>query len=166
MGAAAGAGASGTSIASIGLSTYATLLKAQGTATADQFQADRLETAAKYGDLKADQTQGQMTRNLNNVLQNISAIRAAANTDPSSPTGAAVHDYQEDIGTEQRNITVNSIKAQSQQQRSDAAYYRQASSDALLSGNISAAAGIFGAASKLPGLDSFKFNPIAGVTGQ
>lgn len=138
-----GQAASGSSIASIGLSTYATLLKAQGTATADSYQADRLEKAAEYGDVKAIQTGGQMTRNLNTVLGNIDAVRAAANTDPSSPTGAVIHDYQESRGEEQRDITVGNIKAQSDQARSDAAYYRQASADALLSGKISAAAGIF-----------------------
>ncbi len=152
-GGSAGSGASGTSIASIGLSTYATLLKAQGAATADQYQADRLEKAAEYGDLKATQTGAQMTRNLNTVLGNIDAVRAAAGNDPTSPTGAAVRDNQEQIGTEQRTIAVGNINAQSLQERSDAAFYRQASSDALLSGNISAAAGVAGALAKgIPGL--------------
>lgn len=152
-GGSAGSGASGGSIASIGLSTYATLLKAQGTATADQYQADRLEKAAEYGDLKATQTGAQMTRNLNTVLGNIDAVRAAAGNDPTSPTGAAVRDNQEQIGENQRDITVNNIKAQSEQQRSDAAFYRQASSDALLSGEISAGADAFKALnSMIPGM--------------
>lgn len=146
----AGSAAGGTSIASIGLSTYATLLKAQGTATADQYQADRLEKAAQYGDLKAAQTGGQMTRNLNNVLGNIDAVRAAANADPSSPTGAAFRDNQEAIGDSQRSIAIGNINAQTLQERNDAAFYRQASSDALMSGDISAAAGVFSAVSKLP----------------
>lgn len=142
-GGSSGGGAGGSSIASIGLSTYATLLKAQGTATADQYQADRLEKAAQYGDLKAAQTGGQMTRNLNNVLGNIDAVRAAANADPSSPTGAAFRDNQEMIGDTQRSIAVGNINAQTLQQRNDAAFYRQASSDALLSGEISAGADAF-----------------------
>lgn len=142
-GGSAGQGASGGSIASIGLQTYATLLKAQGQATADTYQADRLDKAAEYGDLKAEQTGAIMTRNLNTVLGNIDAVRAAAHTDPTSPTGAAVRDNQEMIGTEQRNISVNNIRAQANQSRSDAAFYRQASSDALLSGEISAGADVF-----------------------
>lgn len=145
----AGSGASGGSIASIGLQTYATLLKAQGTATADQYQADKLERAAEYGDLKATQTGAQMTRNLNNVLGNIDAIRAAANTDPTSPTGVAVRQNQEQIGISQRSTTVNSIKAQASQDRSDAAFYRKASADAMLSGEISAAADAFTSLSKM-----------------
>ncbi|KJC35650.1 hypothetical protein UP09_30980 [Bradyrhizobium sp. LTSP885] len=144
-----GQAAGGSSIASIGLSTYATLLKAQGVATADQYQADRLTTAAQYGDLKAAQTGGQMTRSLNQTLGNIDAVRAAANSDPNSPTGAAFRDNQESIGVTQRGIAIGNINAQTAQERSDAAFYRQASSDAMLSGDISAAAGVFGAASPL-----------------
>jgi hypothetical protein len=149
MNGGAGAGASGSSIASIGLQTYATLLKAQGTATANEYQADRLETAAQYGELKATQTSAGMTRNMNNVLGNIQAIRAAANADPNSPTGAAVYDDQERLGDDQRRITVNSIKAQATQSKNDAAFYRQASADALMSGNIAAAAGVASAVAKM-----------------
>lgn len=159
MGAAAGAAgsaASGTSIASIGMQTYATLLKSQGEATGYAYQADRMEKAAEYGDLKATQTSAQMTRNLNTTLGNIDAVRAAANTDPTSPTGVAVRDYAEDIGNEQRFITVSGIEAQANQSRADAAYYRKASESALLTGGISAAAGVFkgvsSLASKIPGM--------------
>lgn len=149
---AQGDGASGGSIASIGLQTYATLLQAQGTATADTYQARRLDLAAQYGDLKAVQTSGQMTRNLNTTLGNIEAVRAAAGTDPTSPTGAAVRESTENIGNEQRGITVNSIEAQADQERSDAAYYRSASSSALLSGDIAAAGGVLkGVAGMIPG---------------
>jgi hypothetical protein len=149
-GGSGGSGASGSSIASVGLQTYATLLKAQGTATADTYQADRLETAAQYGQLQATQTGAQMTRNLNTTLGNIDAVRAAANTDPNSPTGAAFRDNQEALGTEQKDIKVDSLNAQALQDQNDAAYYRKASSDALLSGDISAAAGVASAVAKLP----------------
>ena len=104
---------------------------------------------AQYGDLKAVQTGAQMTRNLNTTLGNIDAVRAATNTDPSSPTGAAVRDNQEAIGEDQRNIAVGSIEAQTAQNRTDAAFYRQASSDALLSGNIAAVAGVATAVGKM-----------------
>lgn len=173
-GGSSGAGASGGSIASIGLQTYATLLQSQGTATADTYQADRLTTAAQYGEVKAAQTGAQMTRNLNTTLGNIDAVRAAANADPSSPTGAAFRDNQEAIGSNNRAVAVDNITAQNTQDLNDAAYYRQASSSALLSGDISAAAGALGAVAK--GATAFAtggtslmipgFNPIAGVSGQ
>jgi hypothetical protein len=136
MGAAAGA----ASLASAGLGAYANLLKAEGTATADEYQAKRLEVAAQYGEVKADQTSAQMTRSLNTTLGNIAAVRAAANTDPTSPTGQAMINHAEEIGGEQRSIAVNSILQQARQDRSDAAYYRQASSDAMLAGEIGAGA--------------------------
>lgn len=137
-----GSAAGGNSLASIGLSAYSTILQSQGVADADQYQAQKLETAATYGDLKAAQTGAQMTRSLTTTLGNIAAVRAAANADPTSPTGAAVIDNQENIGNEQRGIAVNSILQQSRQDRNDAAYYRSAADNALLAGGIGAAAGI------------------------
>lgn len=134
--------AGGMSLASAGLSAYSTILSSQGTATADQYQAEKLETDAVYGDLKAAQTGAQMTRNLNTTLGNIDAVRAAANTDPTSPTGVAVRDNQETIGNENKDIAVNSILQQSRQERADAAYYKQAADTALTAGDLSAGAGI------------------------
>lgn len=145
MGEAAKGGASaagGNSLMSLGLSAYSTMLSAEGTASADEFQAAKLDNAATYGRLKAVQTGGQMTRSLVNTLGNIQAVRAAANTDPTSPTGAAVLENQEAIGNEQRSTTVNSILAQANQDSSDANYYRKAADHALLAGGISAAAGV------------------------
>jgi hypothetical protein len=154
-----GFAAGGMSLASAGLSAYSTILKSQGTATADEWQAAKLETAATYGDLKAVQSGGQMTRNLNTTLGNIDAVRAAANADPNSPTGAAFRQNQEDIGNENKNIAVNSILQQSRQDRADAAYYRSAASNALLSGGIGAAAGI------LKGIGTVASIGLAPVTG-
>jgi hypothetical protein len=134
--------AGGMSLASAGLSAYSTILQSQGTANADDYQAEKLQTAATYGDLKASQTGGQMTRNLNQTLGNIDAVRAAANADPNSPTGAAFRDNQEAIGNNNRAITVNSILQQSTQDRNDAAYYQSSASNALMAGDISAVAGI------------------------
>jgi|KBSSwiStaDraftv2_1062776.scaffolds.fasta_scaffold400781_2 hypothetical protein len=142
MGSSGGSAAGGNSLASIGLSAYSTILQAQGTATANEYQAAKLENAAKYGELKAVQTGAQMSRSLNTTLGNIEAVRAAARADPNSPTGAAILQNQEDIGTEQRTTVVNSILAQSRQDRSDAAYYRSAADHALFAGAISAGAGI------------------------
>jgi hypothetical protein len=153
MGASGVTPAGGTSIASLGLSAYSTILQSQGAASADEFQAQKLETAAVYGDLKAVQTGGQMTRQLNQTLGNIDAVRAAANTDPSSPTGAAMRDNAEQIGTDQKTTTVDSILAQATQDRNDAAYYKSAASSALFAGDIGAAAGFAGGIAKgfLPG---------------
>jgi hypothetical protein len=153
------------SLGSLGLSFYSTILQSQGVATADEFQAQKLEQAATYGELKAVQVGGQMTRNLNQTLGNIDAVRAAANTDPNSPTGAAFRDNQEQIGTDQRTTTVDSILAQARQDRADAQFYRDASSRALLSGNISGAAGILKGLGTIASIGAAPFTGGASLAG-
>jgi hypothetical protein len=125
-----------------------------GTSNADKYQAAEQEQAAQYGDLKAVQTNAALTRNLNQTLGNIDAVRAAARTDPTSPTGAAVRNTVEATGTENKNIQVDSIMAQAEQDRANAAYLRSASSTALLSGTIGAFGDLLKGFSGMPGLSS------------
>lgn len=148
-------------LASVGFTAAGQGIAASGTAAADQYKAEQLDRAAQYGELKATQTNAQMTRNLVNTLGNIDAVRAAAHTDPTSPTGAAVRSYDEASLTERKNITVDNILAQSKMDESNAAYMRQASNTALLGGDISMAGtllkgasgamGIFGGGGGAPG---------------
>ena len=142
MGAASGGAASLMSLASVGLSAYGAKTAAAGTAAGDNYQAAILDRAAQYGELQAKQTNAEMTRKLTTTLGNIDAVRAAAHTDPSSPTGGAVRDYAEKVGNEQKSIKVNSILAQSQMDTANATYLRQAGNTALLAGNITAGADI------------------------
>lgn len=152
-GGGAGGAASGLSLASMGLSAYGAITSSEGTAAADTYKAEQLDRAAQYGDLKATQTNAQMTRNLTITLGNIDAVRAAARTDPTSPTGAAVRDYAEQTGTEQKNIKVDSIMAQAQEDEANAAYLRKASSQALLGGDLTAGGDVLkGIAGALPAL--------------
>lgn len=152
MGAAA---ASGLSLASTGLNMFGEYESSRGNAAGDQYRAEVLDRAAQYGELKATQTNAQMTRNLAISLGKLDTIRAAGHTDPFSPTGAAVRQTESDIGTEQKNIKVTSIMEQSQLDESEAAYMRYAGSEALLAGDIGIAGagfkGLAGAFSGLPG---------------
>ena len=77
------------------------------------------------------------------TLGNIDAVRAASHDNPTSPTGAAVRDFTEQVGTEQKDIKVDSIMAQAQMDEANAAFLRSASTTALLSGGIGASASIF-----------------------
>lgn len=152
-GGGAGGIASGLSIASIGFSAASSLEQGEGTASADTYKAEQLDRAAQYGTLKGTQTNAQMTRNLTISLGQLDSIRAAAKTDPTSPTGAAVRDYVSQTGTEQKNIKVDSIMAQAQEDESNAAYLRKASSDALLGGELGAGGAVLkGIAGALPAL--------------
>jgi hypothetical protein len=150
-GPSAGGAASGLSLASLGFTAAAQGVAAEGTSTADLYKAEQLDQAATYGELKATQTNAQMTRNLTMTLGNIDAVRAAARTDPTSPTGNAVRDFVEQTGTTQKNITVDSITAQAQMDESNAQYLRQASSSALLGGDLGIAGTLLkGAATAAP----------------
>lgn len=162
------------SLASVGLSVAGTMTQAQGTANADTYKSEVLQQQAQYGELKATQTNAQLTRNLTMTLGNIDAVRAAAHTDPTSPTGAAVRDYVEQTAIDQKNIKVNSITQQAQMDEGNSAYLRTASSEALLAGDLSAGAGVLkGIGGAVGGIGGFGggipnipgFNPIRGVSG-
>lgn len=140
------------SLASMGLSAFSSIEQAQGTSSADAYKAEQLQRAAEYGDLKATQTNAQMSRNLNITLGNIDAVRAASHDDPTSPIGAALRDTTEALGTERKNIAVDSITAQSQEDEANAAYLREAGNNALLSGDLSAGAGILKGIAGMPGI--------------
>ena|ERR1700683_2571960 len=161
MGAAAGLAAP-LSIASLGLGAIGSITSAEGTSSADKYKAEELDRAAQYGELKATQTNAQLTQNLNMTLGNIDATRAAMHDDPTSPTGAAVRGQVEAIDTSKKNIQVDSIEAQAQEDEANAAYMRSASSTALLSGDLSAGAGILKGFAGLPGLGGGSGSPVPG----
>ncbi len=142
MGSAAG---SGISIAGAGLGAWSSVVQAKGVQQGDIFKANILEENAKRGEVAAVQTGGDFTRKLVNDLGNIDAIRAASHADINSPTGAAISDTHEQLGLTQKAIAVDNILAQSRQQDAEAAYLRSAGKSALLSGYISAGAGLLGA---------------------
>jgi hypothetical protein len=133
----------GFSLAATGFTMASDYLRSRGAAAGDVFKAEELEQQAQYGELKATQTNAQMTRKLSITLAHIDAVRAAAHTDPTSPTGAAVRGEVEAIGTEQKNITVANIMQQVRMDEANAAYMRSAASNALMSGDIAMVGDLF-----------------------
>jgi hypothetical protein len=144
MGQAASGG--GMSLAATGFKLYGDYLSSRGEAQGDIYKAEVLEQQAQYGELKATQTNAQMTRNLAITLGHIDAVRAAAHTDPSSPTGAAIRGETEMIGTERKGIAVENILQQVRSDEAGAAYARNQAHNALLTGNVAMLADAFGAA--------------------
>jgi hypothetical protein len=142
-----GAAAGGMSLAATGFKMLGEYESSRGTAAADVYTAQELEQQAQYGELKAQQTNAQMTKNLAITLGHIDAVRAAAHTDPTSPTGAAVRGEVEETGEMRKEITVENILQQTRMDEAQAAYMRSAASNALLSGDINMAATAFGGAS-------------------
>jgi hypothetical protein len=92
---------------------------------------------AQYGELKATQTSGQMARNVAISLGQIDAVRAAARSDSTFPSSVAVRDFIEQVGTEQKDIRVDSIEQQAQMDEANAAYLRTSLHNALMSGDVS-----------------------------
>jgi hypothetical protein len=148
MGAAAAPIAMGGQIASMGLSAYGKYVGGKGTQAADEYKAASLERSAQYGRLKASETSAQLLEHTNETLGNIDAIRVAAHTDPTSPTGAAVSDTQEYLGARARSIAVLNIQSQVDQEEADAEYLRKAGRFAFQMGELGAAASLFGGFAK------------------
>ena len=142
------AAASGLSIGAAGLKGYGDILSSQGIAAGDTFKAQLLEQNAQRGQVAAVQTGAALSQRLAQTLGNIDAMRAAAHTDPTSPTTAAYREAQEERGLSQKAIAVDQILAQSRQEQEEAAYLHSASKTALMSGYIGAGADIFGAVGK------------------
>lgn len=160
MGAAAGVAAplaAGLSLASLGMGYQSDVSKADGTKAANDAQAARLERAAEYGRLAAQQTSGQLTERLNTTLAGIDAVRAAGGIDPSSPTTAAIRERQSFLGEREKSIKVGNILAKVDQDTSDADYLRK-------SGEYALGVGKFGATAKLlGGLGKSMASPTFGV---
>lgn len=140
--------AAAASLASIGLSAYATVEKGKGEQAADNFQADQANQAAKFGRLQADLTDTTMREKLNTTLSNIETIRAAGGVDPASPTTGAVEDWNRMLSDRQRTAAVVTAKSQANTEDASAAYLRKAGSFALQQSYIQAAAGVAGGVAK------------------
>ena len=143
------------SIASVGMSAMSKYSQAEGTAAADQARAAQLQRAAERGRTAAVQTGAQMDEQLNITLGNISAIRAASNTDPTSPTTAAVLEQQQARGERAKDITVENLMAQADENDASAAYLRQAGDYALEQGKMQAFTTILGGVGSAVGGKTF-----------
>lgn len=130
--------AGGLSIASLGLSAFSGIEKAQGTAAADEFQVGKAERAADFGRLQAGLTDSVMREQLNTTLSNIDVIRAASRTDPTSPTGAAIESYDSKIANRQRTTALLNINAQVSEDEASASYLHKAGLDAVANANLNA----------------------------
>lgn len=148
MGAAAGAVSGISSIASIGLSAYSAHEKGVGAKAASDYKADTLERSAEYGELKAAQTGAALRERLAKTLGTIDTVRAAAGADPTSPTGAQVRDWSENLGERQRLIAQESLLQQSDQERRDAAFTRAQGKFAMGLSNLDVASTLLGGAAK------------------
>jgi hypothetical protein len=136
------------SIASLGLTVAGDITKGNATQAADNFQADRAQRAAEFGQTQAALTDTTMRENLNATLGNIEAVRSAAGIDPTSPTTAALIDHSTELSDRQRMAAVGSIKAQNAEDLASADYLRKAGDFAVTQSYLSAATDVAGGVAK------------------
>lgn len=150
------------SIAGVGLSAMGQYTAAKGTQAADEARAAQLDRAAERGRLAATQTSAQMTEDLNTTLGNIAVVRAAANIDPTSPTTAAIMGQQEYRGIRARDIAVENLVSQAEENEASANYMRQAGAFALSQGKLGAFATLLKGFGQAAGSSSFGFGSSGG----
>lgn len=146
--------AAGLSALSSGLSIFGSLSGGnpnRGQAEGDVYQAFTERLQAHQGHTKAAQTNTAMSEHLTDVLANISAVRAAANTDPLSPTGAAITNRVHAQGDQDISRTVSNINQEADQHMFASYFYEDAAKRAIEAGNKSQMAGLLSGVSGLIG---------------
>ena len=121
-------------IGSLALDAGSSVVKGIGEKEGQDFMAWQAERAAALGRIKADQTDAHLRDELQTTLGNIDVIRAAANTDPLSPTALAVKDKEREVSDRQRQIQVANIRTQADEKEAEAGYRRRSGKFALFGG--------------------------------
>lgn len=140
--------ASGTSVASLGLTIASDITSGSSTKSADDFKAAQAERAAEFGITQANLTDVTMRENLNTTLGNIESIRAAANVDPSSPTTAALMERNTALSDRQRTATVVTERAQAADDLASADYLKRAGDFAVKQSYLKSATDVASALAK------------------
>ena len=94
---------------------------------------------AQWGRIRAVETDAAMRDDLSQTLQNIDVIRAAANTDASSPTIFAVKANAAGRGNLARNRQVRNIEAQASADQAASRAYLKSGRQAMIGGLLGAA---------------------------
>jgi hypothetical protein len=134
--------ASAISIGGLALDAGSKIVGAEGQAAGQEYEAQKAERAAEMGRIKATQSDAQSLEQLNTTLGHISAIRVAANTDPTSPTGLAITAEEQRVANREMTIRRTSLDMQSEQDLTDAAFRRSSANTALLGGYLGAASSL------------------------
>jgi hypothetical protein len=145
--------AGGATVASLALTVASDITSGNATQAADEFKADRAERAAQFGEMQATLTDTTMRENLNTTLGNIETIRAAANADPTSPTGAVLLEHSEELSDRQRMAAVGTQRTQAADDRASADYLRRAGDFAVSQSYLKAGTDVASSLAKaIPGM--------------
>lgn len=134
----------------LGLQTASAGLAAYGEAKGQTAAAQQAVNAAAAARAAADQTDTQLREELRGTLGNIDAIRAAANTDPFSPTAMAVKDEERRVSTRERRIRGANARAQASAYDDTARLNMFGANAALLGGGLKVGMGLTSMARSMP----------------
>lgn len=154
MGAASPVSMASTALSGFG-NAFGTIQSGSQQSQMDQFQAQNLQNAAEYGKAAAAQTDMTMRQQLQQTLGTMMASRGSANTEPGSPTGAAIMNRTQGQGDQQRAIQVGNQLAQVGQDETESAMYTTAANQTITDSYIKAGLGLGGTA--LGGLSGINF---------
>lgn len=121
------------------------IVGAMGQSAAMAHEAQKAARAAEIGRVRADQVDAAYREDFNTTLANITAIRAATNADPASPTSLAYIEGERKASETVRRIKVGGERLQANQDEADASYYKSASRTALLGGALQSIPAFLGA---------------------
>lgn len=140
--------------ASTAVSAYGAYQQGKGTAAADAYQQAELQRKAQYAGIAATETNATLTDRLATSLGNIDVVRAAAHTDPSSPTTLALRARDTEVSNQEKAIKVGNILAQQSEDLYSADYLGQAGQFAMQMGEVSAGADVLKAVGQMAQLGS------------
>lgn len=139
-----GQAAGGASLLAVGLTAFSDVSKGEATQAADTYQANELRTKAQYAGAAAAETNATLSDRLATTLGHIDAVRAAAHTDPTSPTTVALRNRASDVANQERAIRVGNLLAQKNEDTYSADYIAASGKYAMNMGYVNAATDVFG----------------------
>lgn len=148
MGAAAAPIAAVAAVGAVAGQAFGDYEKGAGTQAADNAQAAQLRLNAEYEGMKATETNATLTDRLATTLGNIDVIRAAAHTDPTSPTTVALRQRATGVANQERAVRVGNILAQQSEDLASADYLTSAGKFAMNMGELGAATDVLGGIAK------------------
>jgi hypothetical protein len=145
----------GSSIAGGATAAYGHHMAGQEASRAAAFEQQQLEIQAQTGKVAADQQEARRRDELTSNLETIQAIRAGRGVGSGSPTGEAI--LTSAIDTQERDIGIERFNYRQKADLFSRAAEMQGrkARTSLIAGDLSVAADIFGAGSRIAGIYAY-----------
>jgi hypothetical protein len=123
-----------------------------GQQAASKTRAMQLRVAADAGRLRGEQVDASYREELNNTMQNITAIRSAQNVNIESPTSMALYARAEELSSRARRTAVANERIKAFGLDGDAATIKSQGDTAMLTGLIKAVPDLLSAGQGIQGM--------------